>query len=293
MSTESEQEWGTEQGSVGGDERAEGATVTAERTNGHVYVEDLSVSYPGMAESVVDVDRIDLPRGEITALIGPNGSGKSTLLKTIATHVEPDTGSVFLDGREVAEYDAKAFARELGHLSQEHECPSSVSVEDLVFHGRYPHRGFLDAPSESDRAAVERAIELAGIDDLRNTEVGSLSGGQKQLVWIAMVLAQETDVLLLDEPTTYIDVRHQLRVLEVVQKLNDETGVTVGLVLHDIDQAARFADYVVAIDDGDLYDWGPPENVVTEAMLADVFGVDAAVTTDPDLHVVPKRPLDG
>ncbi len=292
MSTEPGRERETEQGSVGGDGRSVEAAATGERTNGLVYVEDLSVSYPGMDESVVDVDRIDLPRGEITALIGPNGSGKSTLLKTIATHVEPDTGSVFLDGQDVAEYDAKAFARELGHLSQEHECPSAVTVEDLVFHGRYPHRGFFDKPSESDRKAVERAIELAGIETLRDEDVGSLSGGQKQLVWIAMVLAQETDVLLLDEPTTYLDVRHQLRVLEVVRKLNDEAGVTVGLVLHDIDQAARFADYVVAIDDGDLYDWGPPENVITEGMLADVFGVDAAVTTDPDIHVVPKRPLD-
>ena len=280
-------------GSISADAGQIDATGTGGSTDGHVYVEDLSVSYPGMDDPVVDIDRIDLPRGDITALIGPNGSGKSTLLKTIATHVESDTGSVVLDGRDVAEYDAKAFARELGHLSQEHDCPNSVTVEDLVYHGRYPHRGYFESRSESDSVAVDRAIDLAGVEDLRNTDVGSLSGGQKQLVWIAMVLAQETDVLLLDEPTTFLDVRHQLRVLDVVRRLNDETGVTVGLVLHDIDQAARFADYVIALDDGTLYDWGPPENVVTEEMLADVFGVDAAVTTDPDVHVVPKHPLDG
>lgn len=293
MSSNSDGRRSIDERPIGADESQDAATESGGSTDGHVYVEDLSVTYPGMDESVVDIGRIDLPRGMITALIGPNGSGKSTLLKTIATHVEPETGSVVLDGRDVAEYDAKAFARELGHLSQEHDCPNAVTVEDLVFHGRYPHRGFLGPRSEADSAAVERAIELAGIGDLRNTEVGSLSGGQKQLVWIAMVLAQETDVLLLDEPTTFLDVRHQLRVLEVVRRLNDESDVTVGLVLHDIDQAARFADYVIALDDGELYDWGPPENVVTEQLLADVFGVDAAVTTDPDVHVVPKRPLDG
>jgi iron complex transport system ATP-binding protein len=179
-------------------------------------------------------------------------------------------------------------------LSQENESPGSLTVEDLVYHGRYPHRGFFESVTDDDRVAVDRAIDLAGVDHLRDAEVGNLSGGQKQLAWIAMVLAQDTDVLLLDEPTTYLDLHHQLRVMEVVRTLNREKDVTIGIVLHDIGQAARFADNLIAMKDGEPYDWGPPKDVVTEELLADVFRVDADVdsesTTGP--HIAPHRALD-
>ncbi|WP_157526091.1 ABC transporter ATP-binding protein [Halorientalis sp. IM1011] len=263
---------------------------TAE-ADSHLFAEDLIVGYAGTDEPVVTCDRIDLPRGEITALVGPNGSGKSTLLKSLSKHLEPSDGSVVLDGESIHTYEQKELARELGFLSQEHNSPESISVEELIYHGRYPHRGFFEGVSEADREAVERAIDLTGIDHLRDDHVGSLSGGQKQLVWIAMVLAQETDVLLLDEPTTFLDLHHQLQVLEVVRSLNEREDVTVGVVLHDIEQAARFADYVVALEDGDVYDWGPPREVITEELLADVFNVDAAVTTDADVRISPKKPL--
>ena len=232
-----------------------------------------------------------MPEGEITALVGPNGSGKSTLLKALSNHLEPEEGSVVLDGREIHQFDDKELARELGLLSQENDAPGSITVEDLAYHGRYPYRGFFDSATDEDHEAVERAIDLAGVEDIRDEEIGNLSGGQKQLAWIAMVLAQDTDVLLLDEPTTFLDLHHQLRVMEVVRKLNEEEGVTVAVVLHDIAQAARFADYLVALDDGEPYDWGPPREVVTEQLLADVFDVDAAVTYTPDPEIVPKRSL--
>jgi iron complex transport system ATP-binding protein len=256
-----------------------------------LLAEDLAVGYPTTAEPVVDCARLDVPEGEITALVGPNGSGKSTLLKALSNHLDPERGVVALNGREIDEYDGKELARELGHLSQENDSPESITVEELVYHGRYPHRGFLDSVTEADREAVERAIDLAGVEDLRDRPVRSLSGGQKQLAWIAMVLAQETDVLLLDEPTTFLDLHHQLRVMETVRRLNESEGVTVAVVLHDLSQAARFADYLVAMDDGGIYDWGPPEDVVTEELLADVFDVDAAVTQSGDLHILPKRAL--
>ncbi|WP_137286265.1 ABC transporter ATP-binding protein [Halorussus salinisoli] len=256
-----------------------------------LLAEDLEVGYPTTEEPVVDCARLDVPEGEITALVGPNGSGKSTLLKALSNHLEPERGVVALNGRNVEEYDGKELARELGHLSQENDSPGSITVEELVSHGRYPHRGFFDTVTQEDREAVERAIDLAGVADLRDREVGALSGGQKQLVWIAMVLAQETDVLLLDEPTTFLDLHHQLRVLETVRRLNEEEGVTVAVVLHDLSQAVRFADYLVAMDDGEIYDWGPPGEVVTEQLLADVFGVDAAVTRSPELRIRPKRAL--
>ena len=257
-----------------------------------VVGDDLAVSYPNADEPVVEVTRIDVPEEAVTAIVGPNGSGKSTLLKAMANQLSPDRGVVRINGREVQSYGHKELAQRLGHLSQENSPPGSVTVEDLVVHGRYPHRGFFESLTASDHAAVDRAIDLAGVDHLRDAELGQLSGGQKQLAWIAMVLAQDTDVLLLDEPTTFLDLHHQLRVMETVRRLNEEDGVTVAVVLHDIAQAARFADYLVALKDGSVYDWGPPTDVVTEELLADVFGVDATVTYTPDPQIAPNRAID-
>ncbi|SEW24905.1 ABC transporter ATP-binding protein [Natrinema salifodinae] len=253
--------------------------------------DDLELSYPTSEETIVECARLDIPENAVTALVGPNGSGKSTLLKALSNHLEPDAGSVTIHGEDLDSFDRKELARELGVLSQENDSLGSITVEDLVYHGRYPHRGFFDGVSEADHRAVERALDLAGIDHIRDAELGQLSGGQKQLAWIAMVLAQDTDVLLLDEPTTFLDVHHQFRVLETIRQLNEEKGVTVAVILHDISQAARFADYLVAMHDGELYDWGPPADVVTEQLLADVFGVEATVRYEPELQVLPKRAL--
>ncbi|MFB6251836.1 MAG: ABC transporter ATP-binding protein [Halobellus sp.] len=255
--------------------------------------EDLAISYPTTDEPVVECKMVLLPAGEVTALVGPNGSGKSTLLKTMADQLAPDAGQIRLDGERIQSLDPKDLARRLGLLSQEHDSPTSLTVEDLVYHGRYPHRGVFESLDETDRRAVNRAIGLAGVEDLRDTELKNLSGGQKQLAWIAMTLAQETDVLLLDEPTTHLDLHHQLRVMEVIRTLNREQGVTVGVVLHDIGQAARFADTLVAMKAGEPYDWGPPRDVVTEELLSDVFQVEASVDSNAPTgpHVAPYRAL--
>ena len=256
--------------------------------------ENLSVGYPTTDEPVVECDTVVLPAGEVTALVGPNGSGKSTLLKAMANQLSPERGRILLDGEAVQTVGAKRLARRLGLLSQENDSPGSITVEDLVYHGRYPHRDFLDSLSGADHAAVDRAVELAGVDHLRDSEMSTLSGGQKQLAWIAMVLAQDTDLLLLDEPTTFLDLHHQLRVMEVVRTLNREQGVTVGIVLHDVGQAARFADNLVAMKEGEPYDWGPPAEVVTEALLADVFSVDASVdaASETGPHIAPHRAIE-
>ncbi|PSP95056.1 ABC transporter ATP-binding protein [Halobacteriales archaeon QS_4_62_28] len=256
-----------------------------------LVAEDLDVRYPTSDEAVVECARLDVPEGEVTALVGPNGSGKSTLLKALSNHLTPESGTVRLHGEAIQSFDQTELAREMGVLSQENESPDSITVEDLASHGRYPHRGFFDRVSSEDREAVERALEQAGVTHLRDTELGQLSGGQKQLAWIAMVLAQETDVLLLDEPTTFLDLHHQFRVLETVRQLNEGKDVTVAVVLHDIAQAARFADNLVAMNDGQLYDWGPPRKVVTEQLLADVFGVEATVEYEPELQILPRRAL--
>jgi len=256
-----------------------------------VVADELQLSYPSAEETIVDVARLDVPEGAVTALVVPNGSGKSTLLKGLSNHLAPDQGDVRLWGESVDSFGDKALARALGVLSQENESPGTITVEDLAYHGRYPHRGFFESVTDEDREAVEQALEMAGVQHLRDSEVGQLSGGQKQLAWIAMVLAQDTDVLLLDEPTTFLDLHNQFKVLETVRQLNDRTGVTVAVVLHDVAQAARFADYLIALRDGQLYDWGPPEDVVTEQLLADVFGVEATVEYEPELQVLPRRAL--
>ncbi|MBX0305115.1 ABC transporter ATP-binding protein [Haloarcula salinisoli] len=286
---------GRQQASETTDEGSSGAATTADDTEPSELVgENLAIGYPATDEPVVECERVLLPAGEVTALVGPNGSGKSTLLKTMADQHQPDDGRILLDGERIQSFGSKALARELGLLSQENESPGSITVEDLVYHGRYPHRAFFESVTDEDRDAVERAIDLAGVAHLRDSEMSNLSGGQKQLAWIAMVLAQETDVLLLDEPTTFLDLHHQLRVLSVVRTLNREAGVTVGIVLHDIGQAARFADNLVAMQDGSLYDWGPPNEVVTEQLLADVFRVDAAVDSESStgLHIAPHSAIE-
>ncbi|GGM70442.1 iron complex transport system ATP-binding protein [Halarchaeum rubridurum] len=273
-------------------EAADEARAGDSESEAKIHATDLRVGYPGLDDPVVDTETLVVPEGEVTALVGPNGSGKSTLLKTLARHLDADGGDVLIDGREIAEFGSKEFARELGMLSQHGSTPDGITVEELVGHGRYPHKGFLEGQTEADREAIDRAIALAGIEHLREKDVSSLSGGQRQLVRIAMALAQETDTLLLDEPTTYLDLRHQLQVMEVIRTLNEERDVTVCIVLHDLTQAARFADYLVALCDGDIYDWGRPEDVVTEELLAEVFGVEASVEYGAEPRITPKRAID-
>jgi iron complex transport system ATP-binding protein len=269
-----------------GDSRRNGdGPGAAERTDGDgggtLTGEELVLSYPSGDEPVVDGESITVTAGSVTALVGPNGSGKSTLLKGLADQLTPDAGSVLVDGRTVASFGKKELARTLGLLSQESTSPNSITVEDLVYHGRYPYRGFFESVTDEDRRAVDRAIDLAGCGHLRDREVGQLSGGQKQLVWIAMVLAQDTDVLLLDEPTTFLDLRHQLEVMEIVETLRAESDITVVVVLHDIQQAARLADEMIALNEGAIHARGTPAEVVTEALLAEVFEIDAEVELTP------------
>jgi iron complex transport system ATP-binding protein len=268
------------------------ALDSGEASAPELAVEDVSLSYDG-GEPVVEVDKLVIPAGEITALVGPNGSGKSTLLKAMDAELEPDHGTVRFDGRGVNEYSTSELATRLGLLSQENTAPESTTVRDLVTYGRYPHRGFFEGLSEEDEAAIDRAIDRVGIEHLAERDVGGLSGGQRQLSWLAMVFAQETDALLLDEPTNHLDLHHQLRVLDAARDLNDERDVTVCVVLHDIGQAARFADNLIALRDGTPYEWGPPDEVVTPELLQDVFGVEAEVGFGPEgPTIVPRRALD-
>lgn len=193
---------------------------------------------------------LELHDGSITAIIGPNGCGKSTLLRSFAGIVKPKSGSVFLDGRAIERVAPKIRARRVGFLPQSPQTPEGIRVRSLVTRGRTPHQGRFGILSQADHAAVDRAISLVGLDSLENRRVDRLSGGQRQRVWIAMAIAQQTSILLLDEPTTYLDPPHQVEILQLVRRLNKETGMTIVMVLHDITLASLYADRLIGLKDG-------------------------------------------
>lgn len=244
-----------------------------------VTTEDLRVAYgervivPGLS--------IDLTEGQITAIVGPNGSGKSTALKAIARLLKPSGGAVYLSGKQISELPTKDVARRLAMLPQQPDIPASVTVEDLVGYGRYPYQGLLGRFSTKDREAIDWAIDVTGMVEFRDRPVDTLSGGERQRAWIAMALAQQSSVLLLDEPTTFLDVRYQIEVLSLVRQLNQEQGLTVGWVLHDLNQAAAYSDHIVMMRGGQVFDEGAPETIVTPATIRNVFEIDVSVIPDP------------
>lgn len=215
--------------------------------------------------------------GERIGLIGVNGSGKSTLLRGVARQLPARAGDVVFDGEPLLALPRRALARRLAMLQQEHDTPHGLTVEQLVLHGRHPHRGLLGAPGVADLAAVDRALALVDLDHLRGRPVAELSGGQRQLAWLALALAQDTPVLLLDEPTTFLDLAHQHRLLGLVRRLATGEGITVLAVLHDLEQALRYADHLVVLDRGRVIAAGAPAETLGAELLASVFGVHARV----------------
>lgn len=236
----------------------------------------------GYADRTViqDLDLV-LPPGRITVIVGPNACGKSTLLRSLSRLLAPRGGHVLLDGREVHRMPAKELARTLGLLPQSPIAPEGITVADLVGRGRNPHQGIFSRWTQEDDLAVARALDATQTAALADRPVDELSGGQRQRVWIAMALAQETDVLLLDEPTTFLDVGHQIEVLDLLTDLNRSRGTTVVIVLHDLNLAARYADHLIAIEGGVVRAAGDPAAVLTEETVRTVFGMDSRVIVDP------------
>ena len=222
-----------------------------------------------------------VPPGQVTAIVGPNACGKSTLLRALTRLLPPRRGRVLLDGQEIHRLRAKELARQLGLLPQSPIAPEGITVGDLVGRGRHPHQSVFSRWSHADDLAVAAALEATQTTELVDRPVDELSGGQRQRVWIAMALAQETDVLLLDEPTTFLDVSHQIEVLDLLTDLNRSRGTTIVMVLHDLNVAARYADHLLAMVAGRLHAAGPPEDVLTTETVRAVFGLDSHVITDP------------
>jgi iron complex transport system ATP-binding protein len=229
------------------------------------------------------VDDLDLavPPGRVTAIVGANACGKSTLLRGLARLLKPRGGTVLLDGRAIHELPTREVARHLGMLPQQPVAPEGITVADLVGRGRHPHQRWLRQFSAADEQVVADALAATGVADLADRCVDELSGGQRQRVWIALSLAQGTPLMLLDEPTTFLDVAHQVEVLDLLARLNTSEGRTIVAVLHDLNLACRYADHVVAMRDGRIAAEGAPSEVVTAALVFDVFGLDAKVLDDP------------
>ncbi|WP_282795712.1 ABC transporter ATP-binding protein [Streptomyces sp. CC224B] len=265
-------------------------TAPAE-TGARLSARELTLAYED--RTVVHALDLAIPDGRVTVVVGPNACGKSTTLRALGRLLKPRGGAVLLDGEELAKLPTRRIAQRIGLLPQTPVAPEAITVADLVARGRQPHQRWWQQWSDADERAVTEAMERTDVTALAERSVDELSGGQRQRVWIAMALAQETELLLLDEPTTYLDIAHQVEVLDLVRQLNHDRGRTVALVLHDLNQAARYADHLVAMKQGRVVAEGAPADVVTAELVRDVFGLECVVVPDPVTGsplVVPAAP---
>lgn len=258
-------------------------------TPSRLYGEQLTLGYGDHV--VADGLTVTIPDGKFTAIIGPNGCGKSTLLRTLSRLMKPTAGQVWLDGNEIHRFATKEVARRIGLLAQNASAPGDISVAELVARGRYPHQPMFTRWREEDSLAVNRAMQATHIEELASQPVDTLSGGQRQRAWIAMVLAQETSIMLLDEPTTWLDISHQIDLLELLSELNRKQGYTLAAVLHDLNQACRYATHLIALRDGKIVAEGAPGDIVTPELIEAIYGLRCMIIADPVAHTPLVVPL--
>ncbi|GKU84620.1 ABC transporter ATP-binding protein [Niallia sp. NCCP-28] len=232
-------------------------------------------------KTIIHGVELEIPSNKISVIIGANGCGKSTLLKTLAKLIKPSSGEITLDGKAISKIPPKQLARILGILPQSPVVPEGITVTDLIGRGRFPHQSLLGGWSKKDYEAVAEAMEIMNITEFANHDIDELSGGQRQRVWIAMALAQQTDILFLDEPTTFLDITYQVEILDLLTDLNRKYGTTIVMVLHDINLSARYADYIFALQKGKLVGEGEPSDIITSTLVKEIFGLDCIVINDP------------
>lgn len=250
---------------------------------------NVSLGY-GRKEIVKDLN-IDIKKGEIITIIGPNGSGKSTILKSLSRYLKPTKGKIYLDGDDIHKLDTKKIAQKMANLPQVRNIPDDFTVETLVSYGRFPHLNFGQRLGRQDYEIIDWALEKTHMKSLKNRNLEALSGGERQRAWIAMALAQKPEILLLDEPTTFLDISYQLEVLELVKELNETLGLTIIMVLHDLNQAARYSHKIYAIKEGRLFGCGKPGDLISQEFLRKVFRIEADIFEDSSNkcpHFIPR-----
>lgn len=254
-----------------------------------LMVEHLDVGYSD--KTIISNVSLAIPQNKISVILGANGCGKSTLLKTISRLLMPQKGQIILDGKSISKIPPRQLAKTLGLLPQSPIVPEGIQVMDLICRGRFPYRQFLKSMTKEDFDSVNEAMEIMGITDLADRAVDELSGGQRQRVWIALSLAQQTDILLLDEPTTFLDIAYQVEILDMLTDLNRRHQTTIVMVLHDINLSARYADHLFAMKNGQLIAHGIPSEIITSKLMKNVYGLDCEVISDPVSHapmILPK-----
>ncbi len=244
-----------------------------------IKTKDLNISY-GNLDIVKDLN-LEIPKGKITTIIGANGCGKSTILKTIARILQPKSGDIFINDKNIKDQSSKELAKTMAVLPQSPQAPSGLTVEELISYGRFPHQKGFGKMKKEDKDIVSWALEATGISEFRDRKIEALSGGQRQRAWIAMALAQQTDILVLDEPTTYLDLAHQLEVLNLLEELNKKQGTTIVMVIHELNNAARFADHMIGVKKGKIACQGSAYEVMTKENLKELFNIDAEIVSDP------------
>lgn len=245
-----------------------------------IRVEKLSVSYEDSL--IIDKMNLSIPRGEISIIIGSNGCGKSTLLKTIARVIKPGNGEIYINEKNIKNQKEMQIAKQIAFLPQAPICPSGITVKELVAYGRFPHQKMIGGLKSHDKEMINWALKETEMDGFADREIENLSGGQRQRAWIAMTLAQETDIIMLDEPTTYLDMSYQLEVLKVLEKLNKEKNITVVIVLHELNHACRFADTIIGLKNGEIVCNGSPKEVITKESLKKLYEIDAKLQLSED-----------
>lgn len=244
-----------------------------------ITTDNLNISYGSL--DIVKNLNLKIPKGKITTIIGANGCGKSTVLKTIARILTPKSGEIYINEKNIKEQGAKELAKVMAVLPQSPQAPNGLTVEELISYGRFPHQKGFGKLKKEDKNIIQWALEVTGLIEFRERDIEDLSGGQRQRAWIAMALAQQTDILILDEPTTYLDLAHQLEILNLLKELNEKHGTTIVMVIHELNNAARFADYMIGMKAGKIACQGTAYEVMTKENLKGLFNIDAEIIEDP------------